>query len=95
MKLAIVGSRHFKHYKLFKSHLRKFTKDKTIELIISGGADGVDTLAERYAKEKNIEILIIIFNNDLNKIGDFIFSFPCQMGQIWSGSRTNQKQKNS
>lgn len=59
MKLAIVGTRTFNDYDLMKSKLSDLTG---IELIISGGAEGADTLARRYAKEYNIEIIEFLPN---------------------------------
>ena len=69
MKLAIVGGRDYADYENFK----KIITDYCIELgqqptyIISGGAKGVDTMAETYAKENNIPT--IIFKPDWNKHG--------------------------
>lgn len=55
MKIAVVGSRTFNDYELLRSTLDKYDY---IELIISGGAKGADSLAERYALENNIKTLI-------------------------------------
>lgn len=53
MKLLVVGSRK----------IEKFSLDEYIpndvELIISGGAEGVDTLAEQYADKHRISKLIL------------------------------------
>lgn len=53
MKLLIIGSRTIKDFDL-SGHVPAET-----ELIISGGAKGMDTLAERYADAHGIEKLII------------------------------------
>ena len=53
MKVAIIGSRGIDCVD-FSSYLPKETT-----LIISGGAKGVDTLAEAYAKQKALPVLII------------------------------------
>ena len=53
MKLLIVGSRTIMNYDL-TGHVPAET-----ELIISGGAKGMDTVAERYADAHGIEKLII------------------------------------
>ena len=55
-KLAIVGSRDFTDYALMKKVLDP--QLEKISLIISGGAKGADTLAQRYAKENGIPIHI-------------------------------------
>jgi len=64
MKLAIVGSRTFVDYQFLKECLKEY---KEITEIVSGGADGADYLAERYATEFNHKI--IIFKADWNKNG--------------------------
>jgi hypothetical protein len=56
MKVAIVGSRTFNDYELMSNTLKRINITK----IISGGAFGADTLAERYAKEQNIETKIFL-----------------------------------
>ena len=53
MKLLIVGSRTIMNFDLV-GHVPEDT-----ELIISGGAKGMDTVAERYADAHGIEKLII------------------------------------
>lgn len=49
MKIAIIGSRN-----LMINNLEKYLPQYTTE-IVSGGAMGIDTCAERYAKEKGIK----------------------------------------
>lgn len=53
MKLLIVGSRGITDYDL------SLYVDESADLIISGGAAGVDTLAEKYADKKGISKLIL------------------------------------
>ena len=53
MKLLIIGSRSIIDYDL-SAHI-----PEGVELIISGGAKGIDTLAEQYADVHGIEKLII------------------------------------
>lgn len=61
-KVLVAGSRIFKHYPLFKAtmdeEMKRITADCKIfdhtPVIISGGALGTDTMAEKYAKENNI-----------------------------------------
>lgn len=61
--LAVVGSRDFDDYELMVEYLSKL---KFTELL-SGGAKGADSLAERYAEEFNIPIKV--FNADWEKYG--------------------------
>ena len=61
MKCAIVGSRSITCYPIVEAFLDSYFSynNINIDLIVSGGAIGVDTLAEKYAKEKNIPTFII------------------------------------
>lgn len=56
MKLAIVGSRNFDNYKLLCETADKFQASE----IISGGAKGADTLAEKYARERNLKLKVFL-----------------------------------
>ena len=67
MKLAIVGSRTFNDYSLLLEAIENTISNETIDLIISGGAEGADKLAEKYAKENNIPLQI--FKPDWKKYG--------------------------
>lgn len=53
MKVLIVGSRSIKNF-----DLSEYIPQDT-ELIISGGANGIDALAEKYADAKKISKLIV------------------------------------
>ena len=53
MKLLIVGSRNIKHFS-FSEYV-----PKDVTLIISGGANGIDCLAEEYADTRRISKLIL------------------------------------
>ena len=59
MKLLIAGSRSITDFDLSEY----ITED--VDLIISGGADGIDNLAEKYADEKRISKLIMRPRYDL------------------------------
>ena len=62
MKVAIVGSRSITNYKLIKSKINELIKTHNIVIktIISGGAYGVDFIAEQYATENRIPIKIFL-----------------------------------
>lgn len=94
MKIAVIGSREFDDYELMEKALDSF---KNIELIVSGGAVGADTLAELYAKNNGIETLIHyadwqehgkaagpIRNTQIVNDADFILAF-------WDGKSTGTK----
>jgi len=53
MKLLIVGSRTIK-----KFALEKYIPKETT-MIITGGAEGIDSLAEKYADEKRLSKLVL------------------------------------
>jgi len=59
LKLLVVGSRSIESF-----DLSEYIPQKT-ELIISGGAKGIDTLAEQYADRHGISKLIIKPNYEL------------------------------
>jgi hypothetical protein len=56
LKIGVVGSRSFNDYKLLKDTLDQW-RDKVF-LIVSGGALGADSLAERWAEENRVKRLI-------------------------------------
>jgi len=53
MKLLIAGSRSIRTF-----DLSPYISSE-VELIISGGADGIDTVAEEYAKKNKISSLVL------------------------------------
>jgi hypothetical protein len=84
MVAAIIGSRSFKDYECMKKTL----KNRKMIGIISGGAKGADSLAERYAQENSLPITIIIpewgkygkaagiiRNKEIVKKADVVFAF--------------------
>ena len=101
MKIAVVGSRTFNNYELLEKTLtdylflnvdtETFYNNAYNTIIISGGAKGADTLAERFAEEKGLEKLIFpamwrkngyynpyagyARNHDIIKNADVVFAF--------------------
>ena len=59
MKVAVIGSRGIRN-----ADLSKYIPEEA-ELIISGGAIGIDTLAEKYASERGIKTLVLKPNYEL------------------------------
>ncbi len=61
MKIAIVGSRSFTDYALLVAEVERLEASLSTKItgIVSGGAKGIDTLAEAYAREHSIPMQII------------------------------------
>jgi len=55
-KIAVVGSRIFKNWEQLKKTLDEYLQED--DTIVSGGAIGVDSMAQRYAKERGFDILV-------------------------------------
>lgn len=64
-KYAVVGSRTMNDYDALKKVLDGIVKEG--DTIVSGGAKGADSLAERYAQEKGLETLV--FKPDWKRYG--------------------------
>ncbi len=64
-RVAVVGTRTFHDYALLSTSLS--TLFPKIDLIVSGGAQGADALAERYAREHGI--VVRIFKPDWQRYG--------------------------
>ena len=91
MKLAIVGSRLYNDYGFVRRKILTYFNDdlSTIDEIVSGGARGVDFLAERFANafDKPIKVFRAdwkglgksaghIRNKQIVDYSDIIFAFP-------------------
>lgn len=91
MYVAIIGSRTFTDYQLLKDKcLRVLSKSKDVT-IISGGAKGADTLAERFATEFKLPMVVI--RADWQKHGrsagmirnNQVLSFATHVIAFWNG----------
>lgn len=74
IRMIFAGSESFHNYELFKA-----AADSVIALypseqieIVSGGSDGSDRLALRYARERKLELKVI--TADLNKYGKHAYT---------------------
>lgn len=67
MRVAVIGSRTFKNKEKLFEELERFHLEKSISLIISGGALGADSLAQEWAESNNIKTQI--FLPDWKKLG--------------------------
>lgn len=64
MKIAIVGSREFPRLDLVSDYVQALP---TSTVVVSGGATGVDTVAENSARKKGLEV--VIFRPEWKKYG--------------------------
>jgi len=55
-RIAVVGSRNFSDYEYFKKVMDRFLSNYLNPILVSGGANGADAFAERYAKENNFKM---------------------------------------
>lgn len=66
MKLAVVGSRSINDRQLIFEILETICAQEGITEIVSGGARGVDTFAEDFAREKSLKMTIKVAQWDLH-----------------------------
>ncbi len=58
LRVVVAGSRTYNNYNDFTILLDRIFADTPNITMISGGADGVDNLASRYAKERNHKLVV-------------------------------------
>ncbi len=90
INIAIVGSRDFNNFDVFKDKLEPILSKlmARIDNIVSGGAKGTDSMAEKYAIDNNLSTIIykpdwekhgnsagIIRNRTIIKSSDLIIAF--------------------
>lgn len=63
-KLAIVGSRNYPQMHLVSAFVRRL---RPTTAVVSGGARGVDTVAEKTARDRGLEV--IVFLADWDRLG--------------------------
>ena len=68
LNIAVIGGRDFNDYDLMRKVLNHHNDNLTfVNCIVSGGAKGADTLAEKYAAEISREM--VVFKPDYKKYG--------------------------
>ena len=88
LNVAVIGSRSFDDYGLLSRFIITRILPKRIRCIISGGAKGADSLAERFAEEYNCDFKVFhaewriygskagyLRNHDIIKTCDMCFAF--------------------
>jgi len=125
--LAIVGSRDLEDYSLLETNTSEYiaeikaelkteteaeTDEATVEfIIVSGGAKGADTLAEKYAVQHGYQTLIFrvtqhdwkdlgnaagpLRNSKIVKASDFMIAFPSKSSRGTFDSINKMKKKNN
>ncbi len=110
-KIGIVGSRQFNDYVSFEKCVFKILSNWNINFknitIISGGAQGADTLAEIFAKKYNISMTIykpdwkkygkgagIMRNTDIINECTHVIAFPSRTGKGTQDSIRKAQTKN-
>lgn len=68
-RMGVVGYRDCTDYELIKKELDYFNSRRKIDLIVSGGARGVDKLGERWADESGVPKLIFYPDFRMGKRG--------------------------
>jgi hypothetical protein len=68
-KVILAGGREFYDYDMFKYKVDFLLQSKANIEIVSGGAMGADSLAEKYAKEKGYKLTVIKADWNLGKVG--------------------------
>ena len=59
-KVIVAGGREFMNYEFVREKLQFFLQNKLPNVtIISGGATGADALGEQFAKENNLELVVV------------------------------------
>jgi NAD(P)H-hydrate repair Nnr-like enzyme with NAD(P)H-hydrate epimerase domain len=58
--IAVVGSRGFEDYPLLKRVMDSQHEHSPFSVVVSGGAKGADSLAARWAREKGLQVNIIL-----------------------------------
>lgn len=58
MRVAVIGSRTYRNYKIVKEKLDKLHSMRPITCIVSGGANGADSLGERWADENSVPKIV-------------------------------------
>lgn len=112
LSLAIVGSRDFHNYDRFLEGINEALEEWELTIdnigkIVSGGAKGADSLAERFAKDYSIECKIflpewdklgkkagLLRNTDIVNAATYMIAFPSKDSKGTFDSINKAKTKN-
>lgn len=93
MRLAIVGSRYISDRQVLLDALKLVPSLESVTEIVSGGAKGVDKLAEEFAKENNLKLTVfrpnyslygrgatLMRNTEIIEYADAVLAIPVRGG---------------
>lgn len=99
-RIGVVGSREFKNYAQLEHAVKEYITTNDDELV-SGGAIGADSMAQRFAKENGFDIMIrypkykvfgkpatFIRNEKIARSSDIVLAFY-QKGRFQEGGTAN------
>lgn len=72
MKLAVIGSRGYGNYTELKTEINRLDFSNEVNEIVSGGARGADSLAEKYAHEYGIKLQVFKPDWNIGKHAGFL-----------------------
>jgi hypothetical protein len=74
VNIAVIGSRTFENYRKMETVLDSLIEERGLSdiTIVSGGARGADTLAERYAKNRGFSLIVKYADWDLGKHAGYL-----------------------
>jgi hypothetical protein len=58
--LAVIGGRSFQDYACLSRHVQRLMGLYNVHTLVSGGASGTDRLAERFARENGLPMLVLL-----------------------------------
>jgi len=95
MRVAVVGSHDFHDYSRLKHTLDNM---ENISMLLSGGAKGADSLAEIYAREKNIELKRLVPDwSTYGRAAGMIRNkdIVAEAEQVWRSGMENPKERST
>lgn len=106
MKLAIVGSRQITEMSVLSDALANVKNLSWFDTIVSGGAEGVDSLARRLAEDRGLKLIEylpdykkfgkkapLVRNTDIIKTADVVLALPVRGGSKGTWDSINKAVK--
>ena len=106
LKLAIVGSRQISEMGVLTDALSRVKNLSWFDTIVSGGAEGVDTLARQFSEERGLKLIEflpdykqfgkkapLVRNTDIVKTADVVLAIPLRGGSKGTWDSINKAVK--